>query len=171
MNCPNCGAAMRLRDGDECLRCDYCKSLHFPEKNEEGVGLLGEISSLACPVCAAPLEHAVIDRHQILYCTRCYGSLISMPIFVSLVDDLRAQQSGASEMPHSPDPQQLRRRIKCPQCKQAMDTHYYCGPGNVIIDDCSRCELNWLDKGELMRIARAPDHARVPDHSIENTIR
>ena len=32
-------------------------------------------------------------------------------------------------------------------------------PGNVIIDDCSRCELNWLDHGELMRIATAPDRA------------
>jgi Zn-finger nucleic acid-binding protein len=36
------------------------------------------------------------------------------------------------------------------------DTHYYGGPGNVIIDDCSRCELNWLDNGELMTIVRAP---------------
>jgi Zn-finger nucleic acid-binding protein len=40
-----------------------------------------------------------------------------------------------------------------------MDTHYYAGGGNVVIDDCSRCELNWLDAGELMAIARAPDHS------------
>jgi Zn-finger nucleic acid-binding protein len=39
-----------------------------------------------------------------------------------------------------------------------MDTHYYGGSGNVIIDDCSRCELNWLDSGELTHIVRAPDH-------------
>jgi Zn-finger nucleic acid-binding protein len=38
-----------------------------------------------------------------------------------------------------------------------MDTHYYGGPGNVVIDDCSRCFLNWLDHGELMRIVEAPD--------------
>ena len=46
-----------------------------------------------------------------------------------------------------------------------MDTHFYNGPGNVIIDDCDQCELNWLDHGELMRIVRAPDylHERTAD--------
>jgi Zn-finger nucleic acid-binding protein len=39
-----------------------------------------------------------------------------------------------------------------------MDTHYYAGPGNIVIDDCPSCELNWLDAGELMTIVRAPDH-------------
>jgi Zn-finger nucleic acid-binding protein len=38
-----------------------------------------------------------------------------------------------------------------------MDTHPYGGPGNVIIDDCERCEVNWLDYGELQRIVRAPE--------------
>ena len=42
-----------------------------------------------------------------------------------------------------------------------MDTHFYAGGGNVVLDDCSRCELNWLDAGEFMSIARAPD--RSPD--------
>ena len=163
MNCPNCGAPMRLRDGDDYLRCDYCKTLYIPERNKDGVGLLGEMSELVCPICAVPLQHAVIDRHRLLYCTSCGGILISMPVFVSLVEHLHAQQSGAFEIPHLPDPQQLRRKIQCPRCKQRMDTHYYGGPGNVVIDDCSRCELNWLDSGELMRIARAPDH------SLENT--
>ena len=40
-----------------------------------------------------------------------------------------------------------------------MDTHYYADGGNVIIDDCSRCELNWLDAGELTAIIHAPDHS------------
>ncbi len=40
-----------------------------------------------------------------------------------------------------------------------MDTHYYEGGGNVVIDDCSRCELNWLDSGELLIIGRAADHS------------
>jgi Zn-finger nucleic acid-binding protein len=38
-----------------------------------------------------------------------------------------------------------------------MDTHLYGGGGNVVIDDCERCGLNWLDHGELDRIVRAPD--------------
>jgi Zn-finger nucleic acid-binding protein len=38
-----------------------------------------------------------------------------------------------------------------------MDTHPYAGPGNVIIDSCGDCWLLWLDRGELARIAHAPD--------------
>jgi Zn-finger nucleic acid-binding protein len=44
-----------------------------------------------------------------------------------------------------------------------MDTHFYEGPGNIIIDDCSRCFLNWLDQGELMRVVHAPDHVYNQD--------
>jgi Zn-finger nucleic acid-binding protein len=44
-----------------------------------------------------------------------------------------------------------------------MDTHYYAGPGNVVIDSCSRCCLNWFDYGELRRIASAPEHRSSPD--------
>jgi Zn-finger nucleic acid-binding protein len=47
-----------------------------------------------------------------------------------------------------------------------MDTHYYAGPGNIVIDDCGRCELNWLDAGELMTIVRAPDHSYDSGGSI-----
>ena len=43
-----------------------------------------------------------------------------------------------------------------------MEAHSYCGPGNVVIDSCESCSLNWLDHGELARIAQAPDD-RGPD--------
>jgi hypothetical protein len=38
-----------------------------------------------------------------------------------------------------------------------MDTHFYAGPGNVVIDSCENCCLTWLDGGELTRIAAAPE--------------
>ena len=38
-----------------------------------------------------------------------------------------------------------------------MTSHHYGGPGNIVMDTCERCELNWLDPGELRRIALAPD--------------
>jgi Zn-finger nucleic acid-binding protein len=150
---------MRLRDGRECLTCDYCKGEYFPEKNADGVRVLDDPSELSCPVCAIPLVHAILGAHQIHYCTRCRGSLIPAPVFVLVLRDLRANRADASAIPHPPDPQELRRRIQCPQCHRAMDTHFSAGPGNIVIDDCARCELNWLDAGELMVVARAPDHA------------
>jgi len=34
--------------------------------------------------------------------------------------------------------------------------HFYGGPGNIVLDTCEACQVNWLDPGELQRIARAP---------------
>jgi Zn-finger nucleic acid-binding protein len=36
-----------------------------------------------------------------------------------------------------------------------MLNHVYGGPGNLVIDTCESCRLNWLDPGELRRLARA----------------
>ena len=168
MTCPSCGAPMRLQDGRECLTCEYCKTEYFPEKNEDGVRVLGEPTSLNCPACATPLVHASIDRHRIQYCTKCRGAMLSMEVFTYVVQDMRAQRDGAAELVHPPDPRELRRRLNCPQCKHPMDTHYYAGGGNVVIDDCSRCGLVWLDSGELMTIIRAPDYSSEFDPLVRN---
>ena len=150
---------MRLQEGRDSLICDYCGAITLPEKTDNGVSVLDEPSDKQCPVCHVPLVHASMLRQRLLYCTRCRGSLIPMPVFVALVQDLRARSAGATEVPHPPEPRELERALRCPQCGAAMDTHYYEGGGNVVIDDCSPCELNWLDAGELQTIGRTPDHS------------
>jgi Zn-finger nucleic acid-binding protein len=40
-----------------------------------------------------------------------------------------------------------------------METHFYGGGRNVVIDDCESCSLDWLDHGELRRIAAAVGNA------------
>ncbi len=157
MNCPNCGAPMRLKPDQECLVCDYCGSAHFPETNADGVRVLGEVSSLNCPICAVPLVHASIARERILYCGRCRGMLVGMEPFLAIVHNLRARGEVVAEGAHQPDWSEMERRIRCPQCGQEMDTHLYGGGGNVVMEDCERCEFNWLDHGELERIVQAPD--------------
>jgi Zn-finger nucleic acid-binding protein len=151
---------MRLAVDDDCWRCDYCKSVFFPEKNDDGVSVLGVASDMACPICVIPLQDAALAKLRILYCTRCRGMLVSMDVFMPLVEELRAGLAGTL-IAHTPDPHDLERKIDCPRCHQRMDTHFYAGPGNVIIDDCSQCLLNWLDHGELMRVVRAPDYIHV----------
>ncbi len=160
MNCPSCGAAMRLNGDEDCLRCDYCKGIFFPTKDDEGVRVLGVPSGEACPVCAVPLLHAALAKIRIRYCTRCRGMLIPMGAFVGLVEQLRSGERGTFIAP-PPDTHDLQRKINCPHCHRRMDTHFYNGPGNVIIDDCDTCELDWLDYGELMRIVRAPDYSQA----------
>ncbi|HUI55303.1 MAG TPA: zf-TFIIB domain-containing protein [Bryobacteraceae bacterium] len=158
MNCQSCGAPMRLAADRDCFICDYCKSVYLPEVNDDGVRVLHEPSELSCPICAVPLVHASVTGERILYCTQCRGMLIQMDVFLSLIDELPKQNDGHPVIPHAPDPRDLERHIDCPECHHRMDTHYYAGPGNVILDDCSRCSWNWLDYGELMKIAHAPDH-------------
>ena len=137
---------MTLHEGRECLTCDFCQTVYFPEKNDDGIRVLGEAADLPCPICAIPLEHAILEAHRILYCTRCHPSLIPAPVFVLVLQDLRARQAEFSAAPHRPDPKELERRIHCPQCHRAMDTHYYAGPGNIVIDDCPKCasSTGWM---------------------------
>lgn len=157
MNCPSCGGVMRLEEDKEFLRCEFCKNIVFPEKNDDGMRVLVELSELSCPDCAVPLVHAALEGWRMLYCSKCRGMLVSADIFVELILDLHAHSDGSGAIPRAPDPKDLLRRTNCPKCHRQMDTHYYAGPGNVIIDDCETCHLNWLDYGELRRIARGRD--------------
>ena len=100
-----------------------------------------------------------MQHERFLYCTRCRGNLIPMPTFVCLVQELRARSGGGEARQHPPDPREMHRTLHCPKCGGAMENHLYAGGGNVVIDDCERCELNWLDAGEMAAIARAADHS------------
>ena len=157
MTCQSCGAAMRLEEGKDYLVCEFCKAIFIPEPNADGVRLLEETASLNCPVCRVPLVQAAAGPVRLLCCERCRGLLVSMDMFVGLVQHLRAQPDRPSGEPKQPDPRDLERRIRCPQCGETLDTHFYAGPGNVVIDNCARCRLNWLDHSELSRIVSAPD--------------
>lgn len=149
---------MSLEGDQESLTCAYCKSIYLPEADDEGVRILGPAEDAPCPVCAVPLMHATLGRQRIRTCQRCRGMLIPMGNFLALIEELKASHTNHG-VPHSPNPKELDRHLLCPQCHHNMDTHYYGGPGNIVIDDCSRCFLNWLDHGELMRIVEAPDRS------------
>ena len=166
MNCPTCGAPLDWVSGDDSLHCEYCQGVYVPEKNADGVRRLGASSPLTCPVCNVPLEQAVLAGRHILCCSRCQGMLVGMDDFVALIEELRADRGGGGSIQPAPDRKGLERRIACPQCRQPMDTHFYDGPGNVIIDDCSRCSLDWLDAGELMRVVRAPGHEYAQEPTV-----
>jgi hypothetical protein len=86
--------------------------------------------------------------------------LIDMDLFADLVQTLRRRNDGGGVILNPPDRAELERHLTCPHCRQAMETHFYAGPGNVILSDCERCSLDWLDHARLLRIARAPDALR-----------
>ena len=157
MNCPDCGAVMRLEDGKDYLNCDYCRNMHFPELNDDGVRVLGGEAEQFCPACRIPLLHGSVEGMRIFSCRECHGVLMSMSVFTAAVEALRADSGRTSSLARPFNPDDLERTLRCPQCHERMDTHLYGGPGAIVIDSCSHCQLDWLDYGELRRVARAPD--------------
>jgi len=166
MNCPSCGAPMRLKPDMESFQCDYCKSVYLPEKNDDGVRVLGEASGQDCPLCNVPLVHAVLAKVPIIYCKGCKGMLIPMQALEALIEELRVHE-GTESLLIAPDNDDLRRAIDCPQCHHRMDAHFYAGPGNVVIDSCEECSLIWLDRGELMHIVQADDSSSATETDFE----
>lgn len=159
MNCPNCGAAMRTDNG--IYKCDYCHNVVVPEKDDDGISVSGEAEpgGEQCPICNVPLMKASLGELPLLVCTRCDGMLVSMQEFEDVISASRAARPGATVRRTPANPDDLRRRINCPHCHRPMEAHFYGGPGDVILDSCENCSLNWLDHGELARIA----HARPSD--------
>ena len=169
MNCPSCGAPLHIKPDGDSLKCEFCHSVYFPEKDDDGVRVLGEPAGEACPVCNTALVQAAIAKVRIEYCTQCHGMLIPMGAFQPLIGELRTVGGGSAVQPMA-DHSDLNRKIGCPRCHAHMDAHFYSGPGNVIIDSCETCALIWLDRGELMHIVHAPDVADRPETAFSSDI-
>lgn len=148
---------MRFEEARECLVCPFCGGIHFPEPNADGIRVMDAAAGLDCPVCRSGLVRGSLEHQSFSYCTRCRGILIGMERFVDLVYRLRSRREGPPEVLGSIDLDAVSREIRCPQCGKRMHTHPYAGPGNIVIDNCPDCRLNWLDYLELRRVASAAD--------------
>lgn len=94
MNCPSCGAPMRLKSDMESMRCEYCQSVYLPEKNDDGVRVLDKPAVEQCPLCNLQLVQAVLAKCPILYCKKCGGMLVAMGALEELIAELRAARAG-----------------------------------------------------------------------------
>lgn len=162
MNCVNCGAPMTLFRDQDYFYCEYCGSFHFPPASTEGVRLLGNNpEGSLCPHCQIPLQHVTLDdRFRGYLCPGCQGFLFERNTFRDTIETRRALVTTPPEAPRPLNPAELERRIDCPVCAREMSTHPYLGPGTIVIDTCSQCNLIWLDNGELNRVVNAPGSDR-----------
>jgi Zn-finger nucleic acid-binding protein len=155
MNCSNCGAPMRgVRDADHFV-CDFCASFHFPQRNLDGVAILGGPGQRKCPVCAEALISAAVQRKPVEHCSKCQGVLSDRRAFNGIVEQLRARNRRPRQDPRPIDPAERDRLLLCPVCKAPMEVHPYYGPGNVLLDSCHVCNLVWLDHGEIASLGRS----------------
>ena len=134
--------------------CGHCGSSEQLAGLAELIETAGTTDKV-CPACQTALASGRLDGRLLLFCQRCEGLLIEMENFVAVIDSARAREEQSGTIPprrQTPGD----RALNCPACQRPMLSHFYGGGGNLVIDTCERCHLNWLDPGELRRIARAP---------------
>jgi len=156
INCTGCGAPMRLDKARGIFVCDHCGGQQEMPAVLGDVDLGRETESL-CPLCSKPLSTARLDGYPLLCCARCFGMLIPMDCLAAAIDAVRVRENRSVRAVPPRNQIPGGRVIACPTCGTPMLAHIYGGPGNVVIDSCERCEVNWLDPGELRRMALAPD--------------
>lgn len=155
MNCPSCGAPLRIADDNSTLRCDYCHSVIMAQADETGVAFVDEAAELTCPNCADSLWSAMLAHLRLHACKQCHGLLAPMGEFEALIEGMRAEHPD-TQIPAQPETDDLQRKVACPKCHQRMETHFYYGGGHAVMSSCERCELHWIEGGMLMQIVRAP---------------
>ena len=164
MNCPSCGAPMRIDGRQPEVRLLPATSSSPTATPAASAVLTPSPDGEPCPVCNVVLMQAALGRSPLLYCTKCHGMLVAMMEFESLVDAARTASAPIPALPA--DPSELDRHINCPHCHRPMDAHFYVGAGNVVMDTCESCCLHWLDHDGLARIAQAnPDQPNAIDSS------
>lgn len=158
MNCENCGGLTAPDATGTVLRCRFCESVRFVGKGDgpDGVVLTGPQSELTCPCDCGPLLGGHLDGRPVAGCRTCRGTILKMEDFGLLVNERRKRYKGPDLRPRPIDPASLHRAARCPGCSVRMETHPYYGPGNTVVDSCSRCKLVWLDAGEVAAIEQAP---------------
>jgi Zn-finger nucleic acid-binding protein len=155
-SCGSCGAPREYDRGRLIFTCRHCGT-----EEPVPVGLqafdLADPSGLECPSCRGSLLHAAAGGRPIQVCSACHGALVAMSSFMAVVAVVRFFEGQSLDVLPMRQQKPGDRQVACPSCGHAMRSHLYGGPGNIVMDTCEHCELNWLDKGELRRIALAPD--------------
>lgn len=152
MNCPGCGAPMRLDIARELYACDFCTDIVVPDPDSDGVRMFESLSGRYCPACRRELHQASAEHQIMEACPNCHGILMSAPAFSEVIAAKRARLSDFEGPPRAIGTGELDRVLFCPGCGRKMDTFPYGGAGNIVMDNCPRCDLNWLDHTELHRV-------------------
>ena len=151
------------------FRCGHCGNYHFPEAVEaDGI----RVSSVISPTRPIVLS----ARRQ--WRTRCWTTMMrstsarSLEVFSCPARRLPALWTNAVRGPSRhrrnrclSTSRQLQRTLSCPRCAGRLETYAHSGPGNVVIDNCPKSDMIWLDFGEMRQIVDAPGKDRGSPHT------
>ena len=160
MNCLSCDGVLEEVYGQSHHWCRSCDLYKFPAALGEGqipITPGGEITSFQCPKCEVSLEvGSITDSVQVCFCNNCRGFVTSSQSLGQVISQMRSAYQGPDDRPQPLDPRELEIYDACPACREMMDSHPYYGSGNLVLNTFNRCQLAWLDYGELAKIIRAP---------------
>jgi Zn-finger nucleic acid-binding protein len=154
---------MALVESRRHFQCRHCGTFEFPRPlDADGIRIVGPAPDApACPVCHTPMKAAVLDEHHPIHlCGQCRGVLLPRATFATVINARRAWATGPPAEPVPLDRRALERALSCPSCGGRLDTYPHYGPGNVVIDSCTRCDVIWLDFGEMQALVDAPGRDR-----------
>ncbi len=154
---------MDLIESRRYFQCRHCSTFHFPHSVEaDGIRIIARTPGTpACPVCKVPMHTALLDEDRsIHFCDTCRGVLLPRGTFAAVTSKRRAWASGLPAEPVPLDRGALARELVCPSWQRRFETYPHYGPGNVVIDNCTACDLIWLDFGEMKQIVDAPGRDR-----------
>lgn len=155
MNCGQCGAPIKVVEGQVVFKCDYCGCYNFMDAGLDGVVLIDAPSSYQCPECGKQLYEALVRKVRIHSCPNCHGNLIEQSKMLAVLSQAGYLVRPGGETQVYRDLAELNRTLACPSCRHTMEAYPYGGARDLIIQGCARCGLVWLDFGELSRILRS----------------
>lgn len=127
----------------------------------------GTESAIGCPDCESTLSYAMVAQFKIACCPTCQGMLFQRDTLGPAVSRCRHGWKKLDSEIQPLDRSELARKTTCPACREVMETYPYIGPGCVVIDACAKCDLVWLNGGELNRIVQAPGKRDYQAHELE----
>ncbi len=112
---------------------------------------------MQCPKCKIPLTREIYEGLPIHGCKQCLGHLLSAARLKAIktrrdkkIDDFRSEIKTERVPPQAGDTAE---RLRCPKCRSGMEKRSKpFGPTEFHIDLCRRCDLYWLDVGELAKL-------------------
>ena len=145
-NCVNCGAPMELVASGRYFRCPHCGTYHFHQTAEaEGIRIVGTCR-MRRPVPSAVRGWRTRSSTISIRSTSARSAGVcccrGKPLPVT-----NTRRAWATTSPAEPVPlnrKDLTRELLCPKCHRKFETHPHYGPGNVVIDNCTACDLVWF---------------------------
>lgn len=107
---------------------------------------------MKCPICKVKLTRKKYEEVAIHQCGDCQGTLLKFNRLKQIENRRdKLEEELMDEMVNSAE--DSRQKLRCSGCMSTMEKRRKkIGPWDFAIDRCNKCQLIWLDAGELAKM-------------------